>query len=81
MVSGLISRLNLDLTIEVDIRNMVNGLISYFPVTILLLGSVPTPYIFDDRAEPFDIAEAIDDLYQVKTKQAKRKSRSNQEWK
>ena len=39
-----------------------------FPSNISLLGSVPTPYIFDDRAEPFDIAEAIDDLYQVKTK-------------
>ena len=37
-----------------------------FPSNIALLGSVPTPYIFDDRAEPFDIAEAIDDLYQVK---------------
>jgi glycosyltransferase involved in cell wall biosynthesis len=39
-----------------------------FPSNLSLVGSIPTPYIFDDRAEPFDIAEAIDDLYQIKTK-------------
>ena len=39
-----------------------------FPSNLSIVGSIPTPYIFDDRAEPFDIAEAIDDLYQVKTK-------------
>ena len=39
-----------------------------FPSNLSLVGSIPTPYIFDDRAEPFDIAEAIDDLYQMKTK-------------
>lgn len=30
-----------------------------FPSNLSLVGSVPTPYIFDDRAEPFDIAEQI----------------------
>jgi glycosyltransferase involved in cell wall biosynthesis len=30
-----------------------------FPSNISMVGSVPTPYIFDDRAEPFDIAEQI----------------------
>jgi glycosyltransferase involved in cell wall biosynthesis len=39
-----------------------------FPSNLSLVGSIPTPYIYDDRAEPFDIAEAIDDLYQMKTK-------------
>jgi glycosyltransferase involved in cell wall biosynthesis len=39
-----------------------------FPSNLSIVGSIPTPYIFDDRAEPFDIAEAIDDLYQIKTK-------------
>jgi glycosyltransferase involved in cell wall biosynthesis len=38
-----------------------------FPSNISLVGSVPTPYIFDDRAEPFDIAEQIKCMYLAKT--------------
>jgi hypothetical protein len=30
-----------------------------FPSNLSLVGSVPTPYIFDDRAEPFDIAKQL----------------------
>lgn len=37
-----------------------------FPSNLSLLGSVPTPYIFDDRAEPFHIAEQITKLYDTK---------------
>ena len=38
-----------------------------FPSNMSLVGSVPTPYIFDDRAEPFDIAEQIKCMYLAKT--------------
>ena len=38
-----------------------------FPSNLSLVGSVPTPYIFDDRAEPFDIAEQIHNAYINKT--------------
>jgi glycosyltransferase involved in cell wall biosynthesis len=38
-----------------------------FPSNISIVGSVPTPYIFDDRAEPFDIAEQIKNMYTAKT--------------
>jgi glycosyltransferase involved in cell wall biosynthesis len=34
-----------------------------FPSNLSLVGSVPTPYIFDDRAEPFDIATQIEACY------------------
>jgi hypothetical protein len=37
-----------------------------FPSNLSIVGSVPTPYIFDDRAEPFDIAEQIELLYKTK---------------
>jgi hypothetical protein len=37
-----------------------------FPSNLSLVGSVPTPYIFDDRAEPFDIAEQIKCAYLAK---------------
>jgi hypothetical protein len=38
-----------------------------FPSNLSLVGSVPTPYIFDDRAEPFDIAAQIKNAHAVKT--------------
>ena len=38
-----------------------------FPSNISIVGSVPTPYIFDDRAMPEDIAEQIRVMYLAKT--------------
>jgi glycosyltransferase involved in cell wall biosynthesis len=38
-----------------------------FPSNLSIVGSIPTPYIFDDRAEPFDIATQIGSLYADKT--------------
>jgi len=38
-----------------------------FPSNLSIVGSIPTPYIFDDRAEPFDIAEQIKNAYVAKT--------------
>jgi hypothetical protein len=38
-----------------------------FPSNLSIVGSIPTPYIFDDRAEPFDIAEQISKLHYHKT--------------
>jgi hypothetical protein len=40
-----------------------------FPSNLSIVGSIPTPYIFDDRAEPFDIADQIELLYKTKTEQ------------
>jgi glycosyltransferase involved in cell wall biosynthesis len=40
-----------------------------FPSNHSLVGSIPTPYIFDDRAQPEDIAEQIKKIYQIKTQQ------------
>ena len=37
-----------------------------FPSNLSIVGSIPTPYIFDDRAEPFDIAAQITALYDTK---------------
>jgi glycosyltransferase involved in cell wall biosynthesis len=42
-----------------------------FPSNLSIVGSIPTPYIFDDRAEPFDIADQIEALYKTKTQQPK----------
>ena len=37
-----------------------------FPSNISLIGSLPTPYIFDDRAEPTHVATQIEALYKTK---------------
>ena len=37
-----------------------------FPSNMSIVGSLPTPYIFDDRAEPFHIADQITALYKTK---------------
>lgn len=37
-----------------------------FPSNISLIGSVPTPYIFDDRADPYEIATQIYNIYTLK---------------
>jgi glycosyltransferase involved in cell wall biosynthesis len=37
-----------------------------FPSNISLIGSVPTPYIFDDRLDPHDIAAQIKKAYDTK---------------
>ena len=37
-----------------------------FPSNISIVGSIPTPYIFDDRADPHDIANQIKLLYDTK---------------
>jgi glycosyltransferase involved in cell wall biosynthesis len=41
--------------------------IPVFPSNISLIGSVPTPYIYDDRISPHDLAEAISSMYKLKT--------------
>jgi len=37
-----------------------------FPSNVSLIGSVPTPYIFDDRVDPHDIAKQIEVAYNTK---------------
>jgi len=37
-----------------------------FPSNLSLIGSVPTPYIFDDRAQPEDVADQIKNMYTAK---------------
>jgi glycosyltransferase involved in cell wall biosynthesis len=38
-----------------------------FPSNISLIGSVPTPYIYDDRAQAEDVAAQINNIYNIKT--------------
>jgi glycosyltransferase involved in cell wall biosynthesis len=54
-----------------------------FPSNISLIGSVPTPYIYDDRVQPEDIANQIHHAYIVKTEnpeQYKRECEAARQW-
>jgi len=46
-------------------KNHGNWAFPVFPSNRSLVGSIPTPYIFDDRAEPHDIAEQIMSCYKL----------------
>jgi len=51
-----------------------------FPSNLSLVGSVPTPYIFDDRADFRDIAKAIEEVYSLDAEDRKAKGLKAREW-
>ena len=51
-----------------------------FPSNISLVGSVPTPYIFDDRCAPEDVAKAICEVYDMPKEERDAKGLLAREW-
>jgi len=51
-----------------------------FPSNISLVGSVPTPYIFDDRCAPEDVAKALCDVYDMSKEERDAKGLLAREW-
>ena len=51
-----------------------------FPSNISLVGSVPTPYIFDDRCDFRDVANAIQEVYELTKEERERKGLTGHEW-
>jgi glycosyltransferase involved in cell wall biosynthesis len=51
-----------------------------FPTSISIVGSVPTPYIFDDRCEPSDAAERIFEIYSLSPDERKARGLLGREW-
>ena len=54
--------------------------IPVFPSNISLQGSVPTPYIFDDRADFRDAAAAIRKVYDMTPEERERRGALGREW-
>ena len=54
--------------------------IPVFPSNISLQGSVPTPYIFDDRADFRDAAAAIRKVYDMSPEERERRGALGREW-
>jgi glycosyltransferase involved in cell wall biosynthesis len=51
-----------------------------FPTSRSLVGSVPTPYIFDDRCEPEDAANQIEAIYNLNPEDRKKRGLAGREW-
>ncbi len=45
-----------------------------------MVGSVPTPYIFDDRCNPEDVAKAIQEVYNLPKEERDAKGLKAREW-
>jgi hypothetical protein len=45
-----------------------------------IVGSIPTPYIFDDRADFRDIAKAIEEVYNLGPEERERRGQKAREW-
>ncbi len=54
--------------------------IPIFPSNISLVGSVPTPYIYDDRCSAEDIATAIETSYNLTPEERSEKGKKAREW-
>jgi glycosyltransferase involved in cell wall biosynthesis len=54
--------------------------IPVFPSNISLVGSVPTPYIFDDRCAPEDVAKAIQEAYLMTKEEREERGFAGHEW-
>jgi len=51
-----------------------------FPSNISMVGSVPTPYIFDDRCKPEDVAKALEEVYNMGKEERTRRGLLAREW-
>ena len=51
-----------------------------FPSNISMVGSVPTPYIFDDRCAPEDVAKALEEVYNMGKEERDRRGAAAREW-
>lgn len=54
--------------------------IPMFPSNISLSGGVPTPYIYDDRVSPEEIAEALLEVYKMSPEERKKRGLKGREW-
>lgn len=51
-----------------------------FPTNISIVGSIPTPYIYDDRCDFRDVAKSIEDCYNLPAEERSRKGMAAREW-
>ena len=61
-------------------KNCGEWAVPVFPSNMSLVGSVPTPYIWDDRADFRDIALAIEKVYNMSPEERHRRGLAGRDW-
>lgn len=51
-----------------------------FPTNMSIVGSIPTPYIFDDRCDFRDVAKAIQKIYELTPEERRERGMAGREW-
>jgi len=51
-----------------------------FPTNLSIVGSIPTPYILDDRCDFRDVAKAIEEIYNLSPEERKERGMAGREW-
>jgi hypothetical protein len=51
-----------------------------FPTNLSIVGSIPTPYIFDDRCDFRDVAKAIEDIYNLGAEERYARGMKARDW-
>ena len=54
--------------------------IGVFPTNMSIVGSIPTPYIFDDRCDFRDVAKAIKQVYDLPVEERQRRGLAGRDW-
>jgi len=54
--------------------------VAVFPTNMSLVGSIPTPYIFDDRCDFRDVAKAIKQVYDLPSEERQRRGLEGRKW-
>ncbi len=54
--------------------------IPVFPNNLSIVGSIPTPYIFDDRCDFRDVAKAIEEVYNLTPEERYERGMAGREW-
>ena len=51
-----------------------------YPSNLSIVGSIPTPYIFDDRCDIRDVAKAIEEVYNLGPEERQKRGLSGRKW-
>jgi len=54
--------------------------VGVFPTNMSIVGSIPTPYIFDDRCDFRDVAKAIKQVYDIPVEERHRRGLAGRDW-
>lgn len=54
--------------------------VGVFPTNMSIVGSIPTPYIFDDRCDFRDVAKAIKQVYDLPIEERQRRGLAGRDW-